>query len=251
MLPDPAVSGFSVFLLGLSLGLTACAVTCLPFIGTFALGKAEGRSSGMRDTAYFLGGRLISYTLLGALAGALGAWFVRELAAGAGNLVIGLSSLFAAAWLIWPTPTHRGCRPARRFAKLSPMLLGIGLTLIPCAPLATLLAAAAAGGSSFQGAYYGLLFGMGTLLTPMLVLIPSVASIGQALRTDRAWLLPWMRAGASLVLVLLAYTRCELFAAGLGKYVLAITVLIVFWRYYRAHHEGAGQKRVFTLRQIE
>jgi thiol:disulfide interchange protein DsbD len=244
MLPDPAVSGFSVFLLGLSLGLTACAVTCLPFIGTFALGKAEGRSSGMRDTAYFLGGRLISYTLLGA-------WFVRELAAGAGNLVIGLSSLFAAAWLIWPTPTHRGCRPARRFAKLSPMLLGIGLTLIPCAPLATLLAAAAAGGSSFQGAYYGLLFGMGTLLTPMLVLIPSVASIGQALRTDRAWLLPWMRAGASLVLVLLAYTRCELFAAGLGKYVLAITVLIVFWRYYRAHHEGAGQKRVFTLRQIE
>ena len=130
------------------------------------------------------------------------------------------------------------------------MLLGIGLTLIPCAPLATLLAAAAAGGSSFQGAYYGLLFGLGTLLTPMLVLIPSVASIGQALKTDRSWLLPWLRSGASLVLVLLAYTRCELFSTGLGKYVLAIAALIVFWRYYRVRNLQKTTQQIFALRQV-
>jgi hypothetical protein len=95
------------------------------------------------------------------------------------------------------------------------------------------------------------LFGLGTLLTPMLVLIPSVASIGQALKTDRSWLLPWLRSGASLVLVLLAYTRCELFATGLGKYVLAIAALIVFWRFYRVRNEISRQKQIFTIRQIE
>ena len=252
MLPDPQVSAFSVYLLGLSLGLTACAVTCLPFIGTLALGKAEGRRSGIRDTAFFLGGRLISYAVLGALAGALGAWFVRELAAGAGNLVIGLSGFFAAAWLVWPIESRHGCRPARRFAGLSPLLLGIGLTLIPCAPLATLLAAAAAGGSPIQGAYCGLLFGLGTLMTPMLILIPSVASLGRALWVERAWLLQWLRGGASLVLATLAYQRSELFSEGLGSYLIVLFILIVFWRHYRTRNRQKGTRRqLFNLRQVQ
>ncbi len=252
MLPELQIAAFPVFLLGLSLGLTTCAVTCLPFIGTLALGKAEGGRSGLYDTAFFLAGRLLSYTFLGALAGALGAWFIKELTAGAGNLVIALSSLLAAVWLVWPTASAQGCRSARPFRSLSPLLLGVGLTLIPCAPLATLLAAAAAGGNSAHGAWYGFVFGLGALLTPMLVLIPGIASLGRALVFERRWLRPWLRGGASLVLVLLAHQRSELFATGMGNHLVGVAVLLVLARHcqHRIRQAQRARKQVFTLHRI-
>lgn len=248
MLAEAEVSALSVFLLGLSLGLTACAVTCLPFIGTLAFGKAEGAASGLGDTAFFLGGRLLSYTLLGGLAGALGAWFVRELASGIGNLLIGLSSLFAAGWLIWPG-RHR-CGTAKRLNGLSPMLLGIGLTLIPCAPLATLLAAAAHGGSTGQGAWFGLLFGLGTLLTPMLVLIPAAAGLGHVLRLENAWLLIWLRHGAALVMGLLGMQRTNLFMPDAGAALLAITALIVSWKLLRQRRQQGSRRKIIQLHPL-
>ena len=36
---------FAVWLLGVSLGLTACTVTCLPFMGTGVLGRGGGADS--------------------------------------------------------------------------------------------------------------------------------------------------------------------------------------------------------------
>ncbi len=233
---EPEVSLFSIFVLGVSLGLTACAVTCLPFIGTWAMGKGEGRKNGLWDTFMFLGGRLVAYASLGALAGFFGAWFVRELAAGAGNLLIGLTGLFAAASLIWPkkTDAHKTvCSAARSQGTLPPFFLGIGLTLIPCAPLATLLAAAAAANSPLQGLFFGFVFGLGTAVTPMLVFIPVMASIGQKLRAEHAWLTAWLRAGAAIVLATLSATRIDLFATNLSAYLLAIVALILCWAHLR------------------
>lgn len=230
-MPELAAGGvslFTVWLLGLSLGLTACAVTCLPFVGTWALGRAGGRREALLDTAAFLGGRLLAYSLLGALAGALGAWFVSELAAGWGHLAIGLSSLAAALVLLWPRRSTPGtCAPLRRRAALSPLLLGIALTLIPCAPLATLLAACAAGGSAGEGASLGLAFGLGTVLTPLLVLMPASASLGRKLLAENRWLAPWLRGGAAAVLLLLAGRRLLLVLppAALSA-VLVLTALL-------------------------
>lgn len=52
----PEVSGVaSAWLLGLSLGLTACTVTCLPYMGAWML--ARERASALPDTIAFLAGR--------------------------------------------------------------------------------------------------------------------------------------------------------------------------------------------------
>lgn len=236
-LQSAEVSLFTVWLLGLSLGLTACAVTCLPFVGTWAFGRADSRRQALLDTAAFLGGRLLAYSALGALAGALGAWFVRELAEGWGHLAIGLASLTAAAVLLWPRPArHAACRPLRRSAALSPLLLGIALTLIPCAPLATLLATSAAGGSAWHGGKLGLAFGLGAVITPMLVLIPASASLGRKLLAEHRWLAPWLRGGAAAVLLALGSRR--LLLAGqegllLGLLPLAAAGLLLAWRRQR------------------
>ncbi len=116
MLPETPVSFFSVWLMGLALGLTACTVTCLPFMGTWALGRSDDPRACWFDTLSFLGGRLVSYTCMGGLAGALGAWFIKELASGAGNFAIGLASLFAALWLALPprNASHATCGSLRK-----------------------------------------------------------------------------------------------------------------------------------------
>jgi thiol:disulfide interchange protein DsbD len=171
------------------------------------------------------------------------------LAGGAGNIAIGLGSIFAAAWLAWPHSPGR-CSLGKRFAALSPFLLGIGLTLIPCAPLATLLAACAAAGDAANGARFGFLFGLGTLLTPMVVLIPSAASLGRALRSGRAWLTVWLRGGAAVVLAVLGYRRIEQSSHELPVLALTLMILCVVWAHYR-RKQIAGRNQALIRMPIK
>lgn len=214
----------SVFLLGVSLGLTACALTCLPFIGTYVLGKAEGRRSGMIDAGLFLCGRLFAYTTLGALAGGVGTWFVKHLADGYGNLIIGIASILSAALLLYSGKgAHATCGNLQRQA-LSPLLMGIALTLIPCAPLASLLASAAAGNSAAHGALMGFTFGAGALLTPMLVLIPATASLAERLRIEQPWIAGLLRHLATAVLIMIGVRRIAAVDESLASIALVVAV---------------------------
>lgn len=249
MTPEAPVTLLSVWTLGLALGLTACTVTCLPFIGTWALGRAEAGRTSLVDTAAFLAGRLLAYACLGALAGVLGAWFVKELAGGFGNGIIGVSALAAALWLAWPARAHASCAIQRRSASLSPFTMGAALTLIPCAPLATLLATCAASESLSGGAAYGLAFGLGAVITPMIVLVPAAASLGRLLRSHSPWLLPWIRYGAALVLMSLGLRRLLLVSPELALACGAIALLALLWGHVRGSDRGRG-RRVIPLMQI-
>lgn len=243
----------SVWLLGVALGLTACTVTCLPFMGSWALAREGGMRAILLDTLAFLSGRLVAYTCLGALAGALGAWLVMVLSAGIGNVVIGLASLLGAIWLLWPHRADRTarCEPVAGWAQGSPFLIGISLTLIPCTPLTTLLATCAAGNSALTGAAYGACFGMGTLLTPMLILIPACGRFGQSLRAQRTWLVPWVRGFAALVLVALGQHRLGLFDPGLAWGMPVIALLSVFWVHLRIRRTARPpRRRVIFLKRI-
>ncbi|MBS1190031.1 MAG: hypothetical protein H6R10_1823 [Rhodocyclaceae bacterium] len=225
-MPDPAVSYVSVWLLGVSLGLTACTVTCLPFIGTWVLGRNSAGAGSLADALSFLGGRLVAYGLLGAAAAALGSWFLEQLATGWGNAVIGLVSLGAGLVLALPRREGTGCGVRRLAGRSSPFLMGVALTLIPCAPLATLLATCAAAGSAGAGWLLGSTFGLGTLLSPMLVLIPATGGFGRRLAARNPWLTLWLRLGAAGVLVALGGRRLALVDAALAGWAVLAAVLI-------------------------
>jgi cytochrome c-type biogenesis protein len=219
---EPALSGpatvFSAWLLGASMGMTACTVTCMPYLGTWALGHGGGRLEALAHTGAFLSGRIVAYALLGALAGAFGLGLAKALGGSLGNIAIGSASVIAGLWLL--ARPERRCGSAPRGAQvlsfhqrppardtLPPVFLGAALTLTPCTPLASLLGMAANAGSISEGSAFGLAFGFGAAVTPILVLAPLAASFGHALRSHQAWLARWLVWLSAAVLVLLGLRR--------------------------------------------
>jgi thiol:disulfide interchange protein DsbD len=224
-MPDPLVAGqvtlATVWLLGVSMGMTACTVTCLPFMGTWALGRASGRGEAFLHTGVFLAGRVLTYTLLAALAGAIGVGLAQALGGSLGNAVIGGASMLAGLWLLRRPAASCGGVPPRltysqpiRFQRkrdsLPPLFLGAALSLTPCTPLASLLALAANAGSAPQGAAFGLAFGLGAAMTPIIVLVPLAGRLGREIKSGRAWLSRWLVWAAALVLILLGLRRLAL-----------------------------------------
>lgn len=146
--------------------LAAAAVAhCTLMCGPLAL-SARVRRGGSATLSYFAG-RLVSYTLLGALAGSLGHALL--LSPWARWAEAGLSWLFAltlaytaATLLRGPTQApllSLGTKPrtswvGRLLARVAddPLLLGVATALLPCGALFSALTAAAALGSAGAGA---------------------------------------------------------------------------------------------------
>ncbi|MDR1995614.1 sulfite exporter TauE/SafE family protein [Azonexus sp.] len=206
----------TVWLLGASMGLTACAASCLPFIGTWALGRAGGDSEAFRHTLSFLTGRVLAYTLLALVAGMAGLSLARALGGIWGSLAIGGTSILAGLWLLVgkrsagcskPSTSTQTIRWGRPRDATPPFLMGAALALTPCTPLTSLLAVAAQAEDPLRGASFGLVFGIGATVTPILLLVPLAGRLGMALREERDWLTPWLMRAAGLVLILLGLRR--------------------------------------------
>ena len=140
-----------------------------------------------------------------------------------GNAVIGVVSVGAGLWLLLRPVRSCGVVPLRstlgeaqpiRFQRkrdsLPPLFLGAALSLTPCTPLASLLALAANAGSAPQGAAFGLAFGLGAAMTPIVVLVPLAGRLGRELRSGRAWLSRWLVWAAAAVLIVLGLRRLAL-----------------------------------------
>jgi sulfite exporter TauE/SafE len=186
----------SVLLLGL-LGTAHCIGMCGPLV--LALPTAAG---GARAHALYHLGRIVSYALVAAVLGGIGA-AARSLAGHTGaapmasiaRFQLGLSLAAALLllgmglrrlgvvreprWLAGPTPTRlpgfarltRGAVGGRTLALLP---LGLLLGLLPCGQSYAAFAAALPSGGLAEGALLGLAFGLGTL--PGLLLLGTAAS---------------------------------------------------------------------------
>jgi sulfite exporter TauE/SafE len=158
-----ALSLPALFLLGLA-SSPHCALMCAPL----TLAGTPRRLLALH------GGRLLSYALLGGVAGGFGAsllWQLDRLGiAGplrwlAAGLLVGLGLL-----QLRPHPTRPACCPpplSQRLLALPPLVRGLLWGALPCALLYGVLALAALSGSAAQGSTLALAFGLGT--SPLLL----------------------------------------------------------------------------------
>lgn len=192
-----------VFLVGLAGGFGHCVGMCGPFVAASSISGGiaaprSPRSAGLFQVGYHAG-RLFTYTLLGALLGALGAagtieklagpaWLVPAqrylgLIAGALMLLVGLAllgvpKLQRLMHAVEPGGLSGGGWFMSAYAKLqaggwkSSVPLGMLLGLLPCGFLLGVEAWALISGSAAAGALTMLAFGLGT--------VPALAGFGLA-----------------------------------------------------------------------
>ena len=161
-----------VLAMGFFYGLTLCSFSCIPIIAPYIFGTQNGFRGGFDVTAVFIISRVLTYTAMGGLAGAMGNVLLDQLSAGAlfpfaGGLIllIGIAVIFK---------KQRSCRnPARsrlpggKNSLMHMVTLGIATSLMPCMPLSAVLLMAATTQSAVAGAMLALIFGIGASASPL------------------------------------------------------------------------------------
>lgn len=165
-------------------------VHCLGMCGPLACSFCMRRDAGVSAASKFLamgayhGGRVVSYTLAGTLAGALGASIAWVFTGTVGQLLpwamvaLFLAIGFGLERLIHPPAWARRLFPAGAAAPgassrglLGPLALGLATVLLPCGPLYMVLAVAVLSGSAMLGAEFMAAFAVGTV--PLIFLMQS------------------------------------------------------------------------------
>ncbi|HEX9628329.1 MAG TPA: sulfite exporter TauE/SafE family protein [Acidiferrobacterales bacterium] len=228
MIGGTELSAVSLFLAGL-LGSVHCIGMCGGITGALTLALPEPvRSRQARLIPYLLAynaGRILSYTLAGALVGAAGAAlagvFTRELAMSVGRIVSGgfmvLLGLYVAGWWsaliglerlgarLWRRVEPLGRRFLPPRGPLSALALGLVWGWLPCGLVYSALAFALVSGGAAAGATLMLAFGFGTL--------PMLLAMGAAARwLTRITRSAWLRQLAGALILVFGLTM--LFGAG-------------------------------------
>jgi sulfite exporter TauE/SafE len=174
-----AIALLQVFTIGFSLGFTGpCLFYCLPIILTFTSGVEQDHRKSLGDILVFFFGRLSAYILLGCLAGMSGMILRRFINSNlavylnplAGLISIGLGALVAFNKKTAEGRCVRDSSQAGVFGGL--FLFGFIIGISPCAPLLVLLfEIVLISKNAFQGALYGLSFGLGTFISGAIIAV--------------------------------------------------------------------------------
>ena len=197
---SPEIGGGSI---GTLFGLST-SPHCLGMCGGILLSACagrEGRKAQLGAALGYNGGRMISYTVLGTVFGALGTVLTYTLSMKSMlftmlGLVVALLGLNM--WGLLPAlPSVPGeqnavCRLPDKFRRQTPLLVGLLTGLMPCGALYAAWLCAMSSGSAARGAQLMLAFALGTV--PLMLLF---ASLGALL--PRGWTKYLRKLGAVLV----------------------------------------------------
>ena len=160
----------------------------------------------------FVTGKLAAYSVLGLLAGWIGATLIGTGALGRTTAIISLAGgvlmLLVILWSRIKSTTGTSAisvklaRVAMKFGPRAPLILGVSAALLPCGLLYAMVARSAAAGEPISGMTLMQAFGLGTT--------PALLGLGILLR--------WIP------------QRWNRFGAVAGEVVIALTALVLIWR---------------------
>jgi len=157
----------NAFILGVSYGIGPCTLSCAPLMVPLIMSTSKDQLQGTVNTLIFSIARIISYSFLGFLSGFLGTKIdalISSKMLGGFLILLGLAVMFKVQ--------GRCILKSKKKIKGSFMLFITGIIwgLSPCPPLIALLVLAAASKSALTGILMGLVFGLGTIISPLLIL---------------------------------------------------------------------------------
>ena len=211
-----SISLFSLFLIGLSSGATACMLSCMPFLTPLLMTHSKNMKQATQIVLPFSLGRIFSYTLI-AMAASMSSAFVKNILDDNTlfQLLLGTVTMFMGIFLLLRILGNRAkhchaspCHSQNVKGTLGIFGIGVLVSLNPCAPIVTLIALSANTTVWSSAACYGLSFGLGAVLVPFILYTFIVGTIVQGLIEQFRKYVKWI----------------EVFAAGL----LIVTGIMVF-----------------------
>lgn len=219
LVPGTASSYFEAFAFGLSYGLVFCTSACLPYIASYIAGIGAGFRKGIIVTLVYNSGRVVAYSLIGAVIGGFKLIITQEVfspfqtfssvAFAVITVAIGASFLIKRNK---PSNSCEGCSESGQDQLAQGMLnsnrkfdvrafsLGLSRGLIICPPLLLLLITYSASSSTpIDSFVIAVLFGIGTALSPTLLL----GGVTGWLLTKAPLFRKWISIGGGLLLVVL------------------------------------------------
>ena len=192
----------SLFLLGLLYGTTTCTITCLPYLSPYLLTTGKGFKEGITSSLTFSFGKLFTYIILGGIAAFLGHTLIPADDAKA-KLIQGTIIIITA--LALPFISSGGCqKKSQIIGKASSLFaLGISTSLIPCPPLMTILLVAANGGSVTMGLLYGTMYGLGIVISPIIIMGGILSQISKTVKVEARSFIPYLQGISILIMVVM------------------------------------------------
>lgn len=175
---NTALTHLQIFGIGFSFGIAGpCFLVCTPILISYIMGRKTVWRQAISDIFILLLGRLLAYLILGYLAGLSGA-ILRQYSSSVhlsflkllGGIIIILLGILV---LIGKEPIFGVCKfiQNKAFASSSLFILGLIIGMFPCAPLLALLfEIALISKTAFDGMFYALFFGLGTLISGLIVI---------------------------------------------------------------------------------
>ena len=210
----------AALLLGLSFGSGPCNIACLPYLGPVFVATGNGVRQAWRTLLPFSLGRMTGYALLGGAAGWAGLLVEEWIASPWVRWLLGGATVLVALSILWRRRRKSpGCSkssqhtshevPLKTLEKPAPLLpgglffMGMGMALNPCAPLTTVILAAATTASMAAGLSLGVGFGLGAVFIPTLIFAFGVAHFGAQIREHLSeWRLTLENASVGLLVVM-------------------------------------------------
>ena len=215
---------------GLLYGSAVCTAACVPYIASYVAGIGAGFRKGVSVTLIFNSGRIVAYALIGCLVGLLGGLFrlavsntsispfqiYSSITFSIVTMIIGVSILLKLRKPCEYNPPN-GKTPVAQEKKnrfgfdFGAFSLGLSRGLILCPPLMALLAFSVPFSTPIGSVGLAVLFGLGTALSPMLLLGGATGWL-----LNKAPLLrKWISIGGSGILIIM----------GIAELISALTKL--------------------------
>ncbi len=184
-IPNPYLEALAV---GLLYGTVFCTSSCLPYLASYIAGIGADFRKGITTTLVYNLGRVAAYALIGGLIGILSGVF--QFVVDESSLTVfqqyssyafSIVTIIIGITILWKSRSaSHDCNPecAKNFGSkkiwgrfdLRALSLGFSRGLIVCPPLAALLLYSVPFGAPIDSFAVAVLFGLGTSLSPMLLL---------------------------------------------------------------------------------
>ncbi len=161
----------AIFLMGLQLGATACAISCMPIMTPILLGSASNKQDGVSILIQYFSGKILAYTAISSVA-FFGANIVKKYIqddlvftkiGAIAIIIVGLYTLYLALF------THRSCSSkCTTSSKFGFFGIGFFSSFNFCLPVGSLITASALSSSFLISLLYGIAFGFGVVIIPFL-----------------------------------------------------------------------------------